>query len=342
MDIAVLGIDLGKTVCSLAGVDGTGAVVLRRRIQRFRLLEFLAQLPPCVVAMEACGGAHHVGRFCLQCGHEPRLMSPLYVRPYVKVHKNDDRDAEGIAEAATRPTMSFVPIKTEEQLDLQALHRARERLVQDRTRLINQARGFLMERGIRPASGRHVFQKFLIRLTEDHVGELTPRMLAMLSDMAAELGTINEKVAALDSEIKSVAGADQDMRRLMEIPGVGPTIATALVAAVGNGKTFGKGRDLAAWLGLVPRQVTTGGKAKLIGISKHGNTYLRKLFIHGARTVLHLVKDRSSPLTSWVDGLKTRMHVNVAAVAMANKLARIAWAVLTTGERYRAATAAST
>jgi transposase len=342
MEIAVLGIDLGKTVCSVAGVDGTGAVVMRKRVQRFRLLEFLARLAPCVVAMEACGGAHHVGRFCLQFGHEPRLMSPLYVRPYVKVHKNDDRDAEGIAEAATRPTMSFVPIKTEEQLDLQALHRARERLVQDRTRLINQARGFLMERGIRPAQGRHVFQKFLTRLAEDHKDDLTPRMMALLADMAAELGTINEKVAALDSEIKSVAGADQDMRRLMEIPGVGPTIATALVAAVGNGKSFGKGRDLAAWLGLVPRQVTTGGKAKLIGISKHGNTYLRKLFIHGARTVLHLVKDRSTPLASWVDGLKTRMHVNVAAVAMANKLARIAWAVLTTGERYRPAAIAST
>jgi transposase len=180
MDIAVLAIDLGKTVCSLAGVDGTGAVVLRKRVQRFRLLEFLARLAPCVVAMEACGGAHHVGRFCLQFGHEPRLMSPLCVRPYVKVHKNDDRDAEGIAEAATRPTMSFVPIKTEEQLDLQALHRARERPVQDRTRLINQARGFLMERGVRPALGRHVFQKFLTRLTEDHSGDPTPRMLAML------------------------------------------------------------------------------------------------------------------------------------------------------------------
>lgn len=268
MDIAVLGIDLDKTVCSLAGVDGTGAVLLRRRVQRFQLLEFLAQLPPCIVAMEACGGAYHVGRFCLQFGHEPRLMSPLYVWPYVKVHKNDDRDAEGIAEAATRPTMSFVPIKTEEQLDLQALHRVCERLVQDRTRLINQAGGFLMGRGVRPAQGRHVFQKFLTRLVEDHSGDLTPRMMAMLADMAVELSAINEKVTALDSEIKSVAGADQDMRRLMEIPGAGPTIATALVAAVGNGKAFSKGRDLAAWLGLVPRQVTTGGKAKLIGISK--------------------------------------------------------------------------
>lgn len=270
MDIKVLGIDLGKTVCSLAGLDEAGAVVFRKRLQRHRLLDFLATLPPCVVAMEACGGAHHIGRFCLEKGHEPRLMSPFYVRPYVKVHKNDDRDAEAIAEAATRPTMSFVAIKSEEQLDLQALHRARERLVSDRTRLINQGRGFLMERGIRVGTGRHVFQKELARLAAEGASDLSPRMRLLVTDMASELGEINERVAAIDAEIKALARTDADMQRLMEIPGIGPTIATALVAAVGTGSSFGKGRDLAAWLGLVPRQVTTGGKAKLIGISKHG------------------------------------------------------------------------
>lgn len=336
MDITVLGIDLGKSVCSLAGLDASGAVVFRKRLQRFRLLDFLAELPSCIVAMEACGGAHHIGRFCLEHGHEPRLMSPLYVRPYVKVHKNDDRDAEAIAEAATRPTMSFVQIKSEEQLDLQALHRARERLVSDRTRLINQGRGFLMERGIRVGTGRHVFQKELTKLTRQGTVDLSPRIVLMLSDMASELGEINRRVAAIDAEIKSLAKTNADMQRLMEIPGVGPTIASALVAAVGTGSSFSKGRDLAAWLGLVPRQITTGGKAKLIGISKHGNRYLRKLFIHGARTVLHLVQNRTSPITQWADGLKERTHVNVAAVAMANKMARIAWAVLTKGERYRA------
>lgn len=335
MDIKVLGIDLGKTVCSLAGLDEAGAVVFRKRIQRHRLLDFLDGLPACVVAMEACGGAHHIGRFCLQHGHEPRLMSPLYVQPYAKVHKNDDRDAEAIAEAASRPKMSFVAIKSEAQLDLQALHRARERLVTNRTRLINQGRGFLMERGIRVGTGRHIFQKELNRLTVEGTADLSRRMLLMLSDMASELDVINDRVAAIDAEIKALAKADADMQRLMEIPGVGPTIATALVAAVGTGSSFDKGRDLAAWLGLVPRQITTGGKAKLIGISKHGNRYLRKLFIHGARTVLHLVRDRTSPITAWADGLKERAHVNVAAVAMANKMARIAWAVLTKGERYR-------
>ncbi|MEP4990055.1 MAG: IS110 family transposase [Paracoccaceae bacterium] len=338
MAIEVLGIDLGKTVCSLAGLDATGAVVYRKRLQRHRLLDFLEGLDPCIVAMEACGGAHHIGRFCLQHGHEPRLMSPLYVRPYVKVHKNDDRDAEAIAEAATRPTMSFVAIKSEEQLDLQALHRARERLVTERTRLINQGRGFLMERGIRVGAGRHVFQKELVRLVATGTADLSHRILSMLSDLMGELATINDRIEAIDTEIKALAKADADMQRLMEIPGVGPTIASALVAAVGTGSSFVKGRDLAAWLGLVPLQITTGGKAKLIGFSKHGNRYLRKLVIHGARTVLHLVRDRKSPISQWADGLKERAHVNVAAVAMTNKMAPIAWAVLTRNEPYKVRT----
>ena len=336
MNIAILGIDLGKTVCSLAGLDNEGAVIFRRRIKRFKLLDFLDELSPCIVAMEACGGAHHIGRFCLTKGHEPRLMSPLYVRPYVKVHKNDDRDAEAIAEAATRPTMTFVAIKSEEQLDLQAIHRHRERLVQSRTRLINQARGLLMERGISIGTGRHVFQKALKMLTSKTEIDLSPRMIVMFESMASELAALNKQISGLDQEIRSTAQHDNDMRRLMEIPGVGPAIASALVAAVGTAENFGKARDMAAWLGLVPRQVSTGGKAKLIGISKHGNSYLRKLFIHGARTVLHLVLDRNTPITQWVDRLKERAHVNVVAVAMANKMARIAWAILTRGERYNA------
>lgn len=335
MDIAVLGIDLGKTVCSLAGLDGNGAVIFRRRIQRFRLLDFLGGLPSCVVAMEACGGAHHIARHCIEHGHEPRLMSPLYVRPYVKVHKNDDRDVEAIAEAATHPTMSFVTVKTEGQLDLQALHRARERLVHNRTRLINQARGFLVERGIRIGTGRHVFQRALGALLSEKSSNLSSAMAAILSDMARELSDTNTRIAELDAEIVACARSDEQMRRLMDIPGIGPTIASALVAAVGDGASFGKARDLSAWLGLVPRQITTGGKARLVGISKHGNSYLRKLFIHGARTVLHLVKDRTSPIARWSDALKERSHINVAAVAMANKLARIAWAVLTKNEPYR-------
>jgi transposase len=335
MDIAVLGIDLGKTACSLAGLDSDGAVVLRKRIQRHRLLDCLADLPPCIVGMEACGGAHHLGHFCVERGHQPRLMAPLHVRPCVKVHKTDDRDAEAIAQAATRPTMSFVTSKSLEQLDLQALHRARERLVQNRTRLVNQARGFLMERGIRIGAGRHVFQREFRQLLHDDDRCLMPGIVHMLSEMAVELADVNDRIADLDAQILAHARRDADMQRLMEIPGVGPTIATALVAAIGDGSSFVRARDLSAWPGLVPRQITTGGKARLISISKHGNSYLRKLFIHGARTVLHLVRDRSTALARRVDALKERAHVNVAGVAMVNKLARIAWAVLTKGERYR-------
>lgn len=334
MSIVTLGIDLGKNVCSVAGLDASGRVVMSQRIRRFRLLSFLADLDPCVVAMEACGGAHHIARHCQVFGHEPRLMSPLYVRPYVKVHKTDDRDAVGIAEAATRPTMSFVAVKTAEQLDLQALHRFRERLIHNRTRLINQTRGFLTERGIRIGQGRHVFQRALKDIIEAPNDDLGPRIMILIHDVTTELVDLNRCINNLDSEIKHLAQRDPDMRRLTEIPGVGPMIASALVAAVGDGRIFAKGRDLSAWLGLVPRQVSTGGKAKLIGISKRGNRYLRKLFIHGARTVLHLVKDRSTPLAVWVDQLKARRHANVATVAMANKLARIAWAVLTRKERF--------
>lgn len=337
MDIVTLGVDLGKNICSVAGLDGTGAVVMRRRVRRYRLPAFLAEIPPCVVAMEACGGAHHVARHCKNVGHETRLMSPLYVRPYVKLHKNDDRDAEAIAEAATRPTMSFVTVKTADQLDLQALHRARERLIQNRTRLINQARAFLMERGIHIAQGRHVFQRALRSFLDVGAEDVSPRIHALIADMATELEELNRRVAAFDAEIRKLAQGDPAMKRLSEIPGIGPMIASALVAAVGDGRSFARGRDLSAWLGLVPRQVSTGGKSKLIGISKHGNSYLRKLLIHGARTVLHLLKDRTSPLARWVDQLKERCHGNVAVVAMANKLARIAWAVLTKGERFRPA-----
>lgn len=337
MTIATLGIDLGKTSCSIAGLDKTGKVILRRRVQRFRLLKFISGLSPCVVAMEACGGAHHVARFCQETGHDPRLMSPLYVRPYVKVHKNDDRDAEAIAEAATRPTMSFVTVKSAEQLDLQALHRARERLIHGRTRLINQARAFLMERNIRIGVGRHVFQRTIRQLLTESPDDISLRIHNLIADMIVELDEINRRVAAFDAEIKELAKRDPAMKRLSEIPGIGPMIASALVAAIGDGSAFTKGRDLSAWLGLVPRQVSTGGKAKLIGISKRGNPYLRKLFIHGARTVLHLIKDRTTPLARWVDQLMQRCHGNVAAVAMANKLARIAWAVLTKNERFNQA-----
>jgi len=334
MIITTLGIDLGKTVCSIAGLDAAGTVVFRRRVRRWRLLKVLSEIPACTVAMEACCGAHHIARACEKMGHQARLMPAHYVKPYVKVRKNDDRDAEAIAEASTRPTMSFVAVKSEAQLDLQAIHRQRERLIGQRTQLINQLRAFLMDRGVLVAKGRRAFEKALSSFLAERRDVVSPSMLALLTDSTEELRLLNERIGRIDQSLAEVAKTDEVVLRLTEIPGIGPLTASALVAAIGDGRAFARGRDLSAWLGLVPRQISTGGKAKLIGISKRGNTYLRKLFIHGARAVLHLVRDRSAPMLEWVDALKKRRHVNVTAVALANKLARIAWAVVANNTRY--------
>ena len=268
MSVSVIGIDLGKTVCSVAGLDEAGAVVLRQRVKRWRLLMFLEELPPCVVAMEACCGAHHVARACAEIGHEARLMPAHYVRPYVKVHKNDDRDAEAIAEAATRPTMSFVPVKSEAQLDLQAIHRQRDRLVGQRTQLINQLRAFLMDRGVHVAKGRATFEKVLVQFLADRMDGLRPEMQVIFRDSAAELQSLNERITRVTASLEEIARKDGAIRLVASVPGIGLLTASALVAAVGDGSAFARGRDLSAWLGLVPRQISTGGKAKLIGISK--------------------------------------------------------------------------
>ena len=335
MDISVLGVDLGKNVCSVVGLDASGAVVLRRRAKRETLIALAAKLPPCVVAMEACCGAHHLGRVFAGHGHDVRLMSPEYVRPYVKAQKNDDRDAEGIAEAATRPTMRFVGLKSQEQLDMQTLHRSRDRLVGERTALINQLRAILLERGIVAPQGKRKLEQFLTVLMDEQRGAgLSPRMITLVADARAQWGELDQRIAAFDTEFIGWTKENEDARRLASIPGVGPTIATALIAAIGKGETFGHGRDLAAWLGLVPRQFTTGGRPKLLGISKRGNRYLRKLLIHGARAALPHVAERDTPLGRWAKALLERAHPNVAIVAFANKLARIAWAVLRRGEGF--------
>lgn len=342
MGISVLGIDLGKNVCSVVGLDASGAVVLRRRAKRETLIALAAKLPPCVVAMEACCGAHHLGRVFAGHGHDVRLMSPEYVRPYVKAQKNDDRDAEGIAEAATRPTMRFVGLKSQEQLDMQTLHRSRDRLVGERTALINQLRAILLERGIVAPQGKRRLEQFLtvlmdeqtVLMDEQRGAGLSPRMITLVADVRAQWAELDQRIAAFDTEFIRWTKENEDARRLVSIPGVGPTIASALIAAIGKGETFGHGRDLAAWLGLVPRQFTTGGRPKLLGISKRGNRYLRKLLIHGARAALPHVAERDTPLGRWANALLKRAHPNVAIVAFANKLARIAWAVLRRGEGF--------
>lgn len=326
---AVLGIDLGKNVCSLVGLDETGKVVLRRRIKRGGLPAFAERLSPCVVAMEACCGAHWLGRVFAARGHEVRLMSPEYVRPYVKAQKNDNHDAEAIAEAATRPTMRFVELKSQEQLDLQTLHRSRERLVAERTALINQLRAILLERGIVVAQGRRKLEQELVLLIDEKQGEsLGPRLVKLIEDMRTQWKELDRRIGEFDVEFVAFAKTNEDARLLLSIPGVGVLIASALIAAIGSGETFDHARDLAAWLGLAPRQATTGGKPKLLGISKRGNKYLRKLLIHGARAALPHLAQKDTPLGLWARSLLARVHKNVAVTALANKLARIAWAVL--------------
>jgi len=333
--ISVLGIDIGKNLCSLVGLDASGKVAMRRRAKRETLIAMAAKLPACVVAMEACCGAHHLGRVFAARGHDVRLMSPEYVRPYVKAQKNDDRDAEGIAEAATRPTMRFVELKGQAQLDMQTLHRARDRLIGERTALINQLRAILLERGVSVAKGKHSLETFVAGLLEgpdDH--GLSERMRFLVDDMRAQWMELDRRIRAFDSEFVGFVRQNEDASRLVTIPGVGPLIASALIAAIGDGETFESGRDLAAWLGLTPRQATTGGKPKLLGISKRGDRYLRKMLIHGARSAMASVAKYKTPLGHWLNGLLARAHKNVAVVALANKLARIIWAVLRHNEAF--------
>jgi len=337
MDIVIVGIDLGKNSCSVAGLDASGRVVLRRQMRWTSLESFVDSLGRCIAAVEACCGAHYLGRVFAAQGHEVRLMSPEYVRPYVKAQKNDDLDAEAIAEAATRPTMRFVEVKSQAQSDVQALHRARERLVSERTALINHLRALLLEREIVAPQGRRKLEEQLSTFAdEDGIAALSPCIRVLIEDLLAEWRALDERIAAFDAEFVRMARNDEAVRRLTTIPGIGTINATALAAAVGDARAFQRGRYMAAWLGLTPRQMTTGGKPRLLGISKRGNRYLRKNLIHGARAALPSLVERETPLGRWARGLLTRAHKNVVVVALANKLARIAWAVLAHGRVFNA------
>ena len=336
MSIVIVGIDLGKNSCSIVGLDSLGTVVVRRRLRRDSVIAFASKLPACIMAMEACCGAHHMGRSLAALGHEVRLMSPEYVRPYVKAQKNDDRDAEAIAEAATRPTMRFVELKSEEQLDVQTLHRVRDRLVGERTSLTNQIRSLLLERGHVAAQGHARLRLLLADLLDPATGSLSARMAFLLGDMRTRWDELDRRIAAFDAEFSAMARTDERARRLTSIPGIGALNATALVAAVGNAATFTKGRDLAAWLGLVPRQATTGGKPKLLGITKRGSRYLRKMLIQGARSAMPTLAKANSAVGAWLRALLVRTHPNVAVVALAAKMARTVWALLRHGRNYEA------
>ena len=282
-----------------------------------------------VTARWPCVGAHFLSRQLCRLGHDARLMPALYVKPFLKGHKNDFRDAEAIAEAVQRPTMRFVPTKSVEQLDLQALHRVRARLVRQRTAVINQLRAFLLERGIAVRQGRRFLRAALPDILAQATDLLSPRMIRVIADLSADCRHLDDRVEEVTGEIEALAKADVACQRLMTVPGIGPIIASAMVAAIGDGAAFTKGRDFAAWLGLVPRQTSTGDRTILGRISKRGNKYLRTLLIQGARSLL--IRTTNWPKHSfgpWLESASRRLHRNVLATALANKLARIAWSVL--------------
>lgn len=327
-DCAVFGVDIGKNVFHLVGLSAAGAPIQKCKFRRDTLLQFFQRARRTLVGMEACPGSQWLARKLKELGHDVRIIPAQFVKPYVKSNKNDIIDAEAIAEAATRPTMRFVGIKETYQVDLQMLHRIRSRLVSSRTNLICQMRSYCLEHGIPIRQGAGVFKVDLVRILDDPENDLTDCARLVLRDLSAELDGLEARLKSVSSEIKNIADTDERARRLMTIPGIGPLGATAVLAAAGDAKRFTRARDVAAWLGLVPKQYSTGGKQTLMGISKRGSSYLRKLLIHGARSVLMHLDRSKDRLGLWVDQLRNRMHVNKATVALAAKLARIIWVIL--------------
>ncbi len=334
MNLNVIGIDIGKNGCHFVGLDQSGQIVLRRRLSRIQLLRLLANMPKALIGMEACCGAHALARSLTALGHDARLLPAQFVKPFLKGQKNDYRDAEAIAEAVQRPTMRFVPVKTPLQLDLQAVHRVRSGLVARRTAVINQIRAMLFECGITVAQSVPALRRALPEILSSPRESLSPRLLHLIDLLLQEWKALDRQVDQLSAELVGLCKTLAQCARLASVPGIGPITATALVVAIGDGHQFRCGRDLAAWLGLVPRQHSTGGRTKLLGITKRGNAYLRTLFIHGARSVMRFLIGRSSRLGRWMSELAKRAHRNVAAVALAAKQARLAWAILTTGQPY--------
>jgi transposase len=327
-------IDLGKKVFHLVGADTTGKILWRKRLTRHALMPFIAQLPPMLIGIEACGGAHYWARRFREHGHEVKLMAPQFVKPFVKSNKNDMRDAEAIAEAVTRPTMRFVPTKDIDQQDLQALHRVRERLIGERTALINEVHGLMHEYGIVIPTGVSKFRQAVVEKLASAKDTLTALSQEMFGKLVEEFVALEEQIAYYQQKLESLAKTHPECQRLMTIPGIGPITATALIAAVGHVGVFKNGRQFAAWLGLVPKQHSTGGQMRLLGISKRGDSYLRKLLIHGARATLRWGELRTDRRSQWIRGLLARRGWNRTAVAVANKTARIVWVLLSRGGVY--------
>ena len=335
--ITIVGIDLAKNVFQVHGVDERGKAVLKRQLKRHQVLGLFSNMPLCLIGMEACGGAHFWARRLQAQGHTVRLMAPQFVKPYVKGNKHDAADAEAICEAVSRPSMRFVPIKNIEQQVVLSLHRARQGFIGERTALANRIRGLLAEFGLIIPQGIPHIARRVPEILEDASNELTDPVRALLARLLDHLKGLDRQAKELEGEITAWHRSNELSRKLAAVPGIGPITASALVATVGDAKNFSNGRQLAAWLGLVPKQESSGGKTVLLGISKRGDAYLRTLLIHGARSVLWAAQRRKASVDRWVQGLLERRNANVAAVAMANKTARIAWALLAKDRQYDSA-----
>ena len=332
-EVSTIGLDIAKSVFQVHGVDDAGAVVIRKRISRAKVLEFFGGLPPCLVGIEACPSAHYWSRELQALGHTVRLMPPSYVKAYLRRSKNDANDAAAICEAVTRPSMRFVPIKTKEQQTGLMLHRSRQLLVRQRTMLSNAIRGHMAEFGIISAKGRNGIAELLkvVANTEDKCIPLIARFCLEL--LARQYLTVAAEICAIDKRIHAWHRSCEESRRLEQIPGIGPVVATALVAEIGDWKAFRSGRNLAAWIGLVPKQHSTGGKERLGSITKQGNRYLRWLLVAGAMAVIRYARQRGTK-RAWLTRIMARRPAKVAAVALANKIARMAWAIMARGERF--------
>ena len=327
--LASIGIDIGKEVFHVVGFGADGKIAFRRKIKRLALIETFRRLPPSVVGMEACLSARFVSRALRQLGHQPRIIPAIYVKPFVKGQKNDYNDAEAIAEAALRPNLRVVREKTQDQLDLQALHRVRSRLVSRRTATINQIRAFLIEQGIAVRAGARALRNSLMAILENRQDDISPRMRGLIAGLYEDWLRLDERIETIAGEIETIGEKEASCRRLTSVPGIGPLISTAVVAAIGTGEAFERGRDFGAWLGLVPRQYSTGGRSILGRISKRGSKYLRTLFIQAAKVILMRPHNwQRFSFGTWLLNAAPRLHRNKLATALANKLARIAWSVL--------------
>jgi len=333
-DIKVLGIDLAKNVFQLHGTNAKGKCVLRKRLSREKLAEFVAQINPCIIGIEACMSAHYWGRVFQNMGHTVRMMSPQFVKPYVLSNKNDANDAKGIAEAVTRPDMKFVAVKNIEQQDILLLHRARELVIKQRTAQANQIRGLLMEYGIIIPQGIYKI-KMLPEILEVNKDKLTMRSIAIFSQLYEQFKIYDDQVIIYDKQIEQIAEQNSVCKEIMKIDGIGSITASAITATVSDAKIFKNGREMAAWLGLVPKQNSSGNKVKLSGISKRGDSYVRKLLVHGARSVVNICEKKEDKKSIWIADKKVRRGYNKASVALANKNARVIWAIMATGECYR-------